>query len=183
MKQKTRILWIEDEARYDLALLAAPVIMDRRFDLVVAETASEGIARLLEDRYDVIIVDIRLDPGENQDWVKLDQQSDGKVSARLGLHLLYTVLGHDDAKITLGDKRPTWLKPEMIGVLSVETEEELSEHLTRLNITKFHHKSAASPPTVLLEMVESLLQQSAKSTSQSVADVPSVPGQQTGEHQ
>jgi hypothetical protein len=183
MKQKIRVLWIEDQARYDLVELAAPVHIDRRFDLVVAETASEGIARLLEDHYDAIIVDIRIDPGDNQDWVKLYQQSDGKVIARLGLQLLYTILGHPKARISLGDKRPTWLKAEMIGVLSIETEKELSEHLTKLKITQFRHKSAASPPTVLLEMVESLLSQSAKSTSQSVGDEPSGPVQQTGEHQ
>jgi DNA-binding NtrC family response regulator len=67
MTQKRRVLWVEDGARYDLVNMAAPVYMDGKYDLIIAEDASSGIDYLLKDTFDVIIVDIRIPPGGDKE--------------------------------------------------------------------------------------------------------------------
>jgi hypothetical protein len=157
MKQKSRILWIEDGARYDVAELAAPVYMNVNYDLITAENASDGILALLSGEFDVIIVDIRLPPGNDRNWIDLYNKSGAnKVSARLGLHLLYTILGHHDAKIVLG-VRPEWIKPDKIGVLTVEGQSEVAVHLKNLKITVYEQKQAAMSETALLELIDKIL--------------------------
>jgi hypothetical protein len=161
MTQKRRVLWVEDGARYDLVNMAAPVYMDGKYDLIVAEDASSGIDYLLKDTFDVIIVDIRIPPGNDKDWIKLHQKwGNNKVSARLGLDFLYTILGHQDAKINLRDNRPTWIESTKIGVLTVESQLELDEHLKKLQITIYHQKRAEMPEEILLNLIEKILVQS-----------------------
>lgn len=158
MAPKYRVLWVEDGARYDLVNMAAPVYMDGHFDLVIAEDASSGIVYLLKETFDVIIVDIRLPPGNNRDWIILHQKSGAeKVSARLGLEFLYTILGNQNAKISLGDSRPEWITPTKIGVLTVESQLELDDHLKNLQITVYYHKRAEMPEEILLTLIKSVI--------------------------
>jgi hypothetical protein len=157
MKQKNKVLWVEDAARYDLAHLAAPVIMDGGYDLVVAENASDGIAQLLQSIFDAIVVDIRIPPGNDKAWINLYEMSGyEKVSARLGRCFLYTILGHPNAEIKL-DKRPEWIIAEKVGVLTVESHLELDEDLKELGITVYHQKHSETPETILLELIEKVL--------------------------
>jgi hypothetical protein len=161
MTQKRRVLWVEDGARYDLVNLAAPVYMDGNYDLVIAEDASSGINYLLKDMFDVIIVDIRIPPGVDKEWINLHKKSGSdKISARLGLDFLYTVLGHQNATIMLRERQPAWIKPTMIGVLTVESQIELDEDLKRLQITVYHQKRAETPEEILLNLIEDVLAQS-----------------------
>jgi hypothetical protein len=83
-----------------------------------------------------------------------------KVSARLGLDFLYTILGHQNAKINLGDKLPAWIIPTRIGVLTVESRLELDEHLEKLQITIYHQKRAETPEEILLKLIEDIFAQS-----------------------
>jgi len=160
MAQKCKVLWVEDGARYDLVNMAAPVYMDGKYDLVIAEDASSGVDYVLKDTFDVIVVDIRIPPGIDRDWINLHKKSGAnKVSARLGLDFLYTILGNQNAKINLGDKRPAWITPTKIGVLTVESELELAEHLERLQITVFYRKRAEMPEEILLKLIEDILAQ------------------------
>jgi hypothetical protein len=160
MTQKYRVLWVEDGARYDLAHLAAPVYMDGKYDLVIAEDASAGMAVVLMDRFDVIIVDIRIPPGDEPNWIKLYQgNGTEKIAARLGLSLLYTFLGHPDAKIDLGSRRPAWITPARVGVLTVESQLELHDDLTKLGITIHGHKRAETSDEILLELIQRVLDQ------------------------
>jgi hypothetical protein len=161
MTQKRRVLWVEDGARYDLVNMAAPVYMDGKYDLIIAEDASSGIDYLLKDTFDVIIVDIRIPPGGDKEWINLHKKSGAdKVSARLGLDFLYTILGHQNAKINLGDKLPAWIIPTRIGVLTVESRLELDEHLEKLQITIYHQKRAETPEEILLKLIEDIFAQS-----------------------
>jgi hypothetical protein len=161
MTKKCRVLWVEDGARYDLVNIAAPVYMDGDYDLVIAEDASSGIAYLLSDVFDVIIVDIRLPPGDDKEWINLHKKSGAdKVSARLGLDFLYTVLGHQSAKINLGNKRPDWIVSAKIGVLTVESQLELDEHLKQLQIKVYYHKRVEMPEEILLKLIVDIYEQS-----------------------
>jgi hypothetical protein len=160
MAQKYRVLWVEDGARYDLVNIAAPVYMDGKYDLVIAEEASSGINYLLKNIFDVIVVDIRIPPGNDNDWINLHKKSGGnKVAAQLGLDFLYTILGHQDAKINLEDKRPVWITPNKIGVLTVESQLELDKYLKELQIKVYHQKRAETPEEILLELIQKILNQ------------------------
>jgi CheY-like chemotaxis protein len=160
MAKKRRVLWVEDAARYDLVNIAAPVYMDGKYDLVIAEDASSGVSFLLEDFFDVIIVDIRIPPGSNKEWIALHKQSGfEKMSARLGLEFLYAILRHPNARINLGNNCPAWITPDMIGVLTVESQLELDEHLKCLQITAYNQKRAEMPEEVLLKLIERVLAQ------------------------
>ena len=155
MEPKCKVLWIENGVRHEVAHLAAPVVLDGKYDLIVAEDASAGIAQALASKFDVIIVDIRLPPGQSPEWVHLYQGLGGeRFSARLGLSLLYTLLGHPDAWIDLGPRRPAWITPFRIGVLTVESKSELDEDLIKLGITVHAHKRAEISEEVLLELIQ-----------------------------
>ncbi len=159
MNKRRRVLWVEDGSRYDLVQLAAPVLMEGDFELVEAENASEGIAKLLEGEFDVIIVDIRIPPGNHDDWIRLYEKSaSDKVSARLGRHFLFTILGHPKAEI-MRDRRLNWIKPEMVGVFSVEGHQELNGDLDLLGIksTNYYQKRANTPENILLTIIEDIL--------------------------
>lgn len=166
MKLKHSVLWIEDGARYDLATLPAPLYLND-YDLVVAENASDGIARL-KNPFEIIIVDIRIPPVDpakpklseyDKKWLSLYAESGKhKVAARLGRDLLYTILAHPEARI----KRPDgleWVRPDMIGVLTVEGYPEIREDLEKLGIVAYSQKGAGTTDTLLLDLVEKVVDQ------------------------
>lgn len=155
MKTITRVLWIEDGARFDLQELAAPVIVDGRFELVIAENVTEGVEWLTKEKFDVIIVDIRLPPGPGEKWIELYRESrEKRKAARLGRHLLFTILHHDDAEVKIDQLPKGGIVSSQVGVLSVETRRELEADLTRLNIKHCETKHAGTPNTLLLDLIE-----------------------------
>lgn len=164
MQTKYSILWIEDSSRYDLANLAAPVYMDGKYDLVLAEDVSEGIRYLTQlshstDQFDVIILDIRLPPGNHKEWIELYKEHGfSKLSARLGRHLLYTLLGSKEARIQLSDKFNK-IDASKVGILTVESFNELKVDLNTLQIKEYQYKQKQSDAseTLLLELIEKIL--------------------------
>lgn len=153
-----KVLWIEDDARFGLAQLAGPVYVHGGYDLMVASDISTAVARLERGRFDAVIADIRLPPGDNPAWQKLYQEAGGdKVHARLGLYLLYSLLGHPEAQVPL-DRRPTWLTPDMIAVFTVESRPEIGKTLEQLKIGVYEQKRADLPDTILLDIIEKVLE-------------------------
>lgn len=160
MKRKHPILWIEDGARFDLPYLAAPVYMDGGYDLFVAETIADGITHLQRREFDAIIMDIRVPPGNNAQWNKIYKEAGrNKVTARLGLKLLYSLLNHPEAEIKL-PARPDWITAKKIGVLTVESYPELKDHLDKLGITVYQQKHANIADVVLLDLIKQVLEKS-----------------------
>jgi CheY-like chemotaxis protein len=159
MNNKKKILWIEDGARIDLPRMAVPVYMDGSYDLVVAEDVSTAIYQLQRIKFNAVILDIRLPPGDNRNWIKLFNKAGGdKIAARLGLKLLSTILSSPKAEIQL-EKHISWITPERIGILTVEGLSELEEDLDELNINVFYQKQANMPETILLNLIEQVLEQ------------------------
>jgi hypothetical protein len=159
---KSRVLWVEDDARFGLAQLAGPVYVNGGYNLVVAGDVSTAVARIVEERFDAVIVDIRLPPGEDQAWHKLyGNARHDKVYARLGLHLLHSLLGQPDAKVPL-QICPDWLTPRSLGVFTVESHQEIEEDLKQLGIHVYQQKRADLPDTILLEIIERILVQQGK---------------------
>ncbi len=156
---KIKVLWVEDDARFGLAQLAGPVYVHGGYDLVVANDISTAIARLSRERFDAIIVDIRLPPGEDRAWIELySKEGRNKVQARLGLQLLRTLLDWPEAKIRL-EKEVDWIKPIMFGVFTVESWREIGEDLKELGIPVYEQKRADVPDTILLDIIEKILKQ------------------------
>ena len=152
MSSRRRVLWIEDGAHYELAHLAAPVYFDGRFELFVATNASEA-DRLLEDQYDAIVLDIRLPPGESEEWISLYQQQSRQTdSVRLGLVILERLMR--PLEQTLKDEIP---KPR-IGVLTVEEFDEFGGYDNTFNVRVWIQKHADMSETILLDMLEELFE-------------------------
>ena len=155
---KSRVLWIEDDARFGLAQLAGPVYVHGGYDLVVTGDVSTAITRLFRERFDVIILDIRLPPGDDPDWRKLySEAGDDKIHARLGLHLVRSLVDQPEARVRLKRPPPDWLKPHLIGVFTVESQHEIGEELHQLGIGFYQQKRADLPDTILLQIIESIL--------------------------
>jgi len=77
-------------------------------------------------------------------------RGEDKADARLGLELADWLLnGRTDFPI----KRPDWIKPQHVGVFTVENDPGLHTRLEYLKITVFEHKTAGLPDTVLVEII------------------------------
>jgi hypothetical protein len=81
-----------------------------------------------------------------------------KIQAQLGLRLLYWLLSGDPS--IYASKPPGWIKPFQIGVFTVESSREIQKDLDKLNVTTFQQKVAGLPDTVLLDLIDRLLEES-----------------------
>ncbi len=87
--ERKRILWVEDSARFDLAKIVGPIYRARRFHLSLAEDATSAVRMLSSNTFDVVIMDIRIPPGEDEFWIKRYQDNGSDASqAKLGLLVL-----------------------------------------------------------------------------------------------
>ncbi|MGA9771611.1 MAG: hypothetical protein WBV94_21450 [Blastocatellia bacterium] len=149
---KIRALWIEDNALFDLQHVLGPIYMDGRYDLVIAENASDGIQLIMQQEFDAVIVDIRLPPGGNQDWVTLYNDIQYWASARLGLIILYSLLKTDESKIK-HSHIPPWINSNKFGVFTVESEGEVKPHLDKLKVSVYERKTAQTSTRIVLEIL------------------------------
>ena len=154
---KKNILWIEDAASGDLSELSAYVNSLGKYDLNVALNVSQGLFHLLQKEYDAIVVDIRITPGEENSWSELYYTLGGSpTSAKLGLHLLYSIFKHPNSKIII-DQVPSWITTGRFGVLTVER--GLADHMKILNINTYMVKSPSeSDETALSKVIELILE-------------------------
>ena len=154
-----KVLWIEDDADSDLYHLASPVYIEGNYHLDIASNASEAFFYLNERRYDIIIVDIRIPPGKNPEWLSryehLQRQSNAN-SSRLGLELLRRIFGENGQGPSLRVSQN--LVADRYGVFTVERFEELQADLTELNLMelKYKRKNAMMPHTALLEFIQEI---------------------------
>jgi hypothetical protein len=160
MRPRPRVLWIEDQATTDLMELAAQVYATCRYDFTIARNVTEGVDRLREHHYDVVIVDVRLEPGSSPDWINYyKQRRYDKLAARLGLVLLYCLLKPKEAPGDVHLHIPASVEngTTRFGVLTVESPQEMDKDLKALKIRVYRQKTERTPSTVLVEMIEALL--------------------------
>ena len=155
---KPRVLWIEDSARLELRNLVGPIYFEGKYDFRLAEDVTSAMNLLLAEQFDAVIVDIRLPPGIDHRWQELYEKSgSNKVQAELGLKLLQWLLRADPT--VYPSPPPTWVKPERIGVFSVESTQAIGATLKRMGIPVYQQKIAGLPDTVLIEMINRILEQ------------------------
>lgn len=149
-----KVLWIEDSARFELSNLTGPVYFSGEFDFQQADNITSAISFIKAKEYDVLVVDVRLPPGVDPYWLDLYQRT-GEVRGgeKLGLSFLYWLLSRDGNYLI---PPPEWIKPNLIGVFTVESYQEIKEKLNDLNINIFKQKTAGLPDTSLLDLIREI---------------------------
>ncbi|NJC96881.1 MAG: hypothetical protein C3F07_20855 [Anaerolineales bacterium] len=153
---KPRVLWIEDSARFELNNLTGPIYFYGKYDFQQVEDITTAVNFLLARPFDVLIVDVRLPPGNDPYWRDLYQNvtADGG-GEKLGIKFLYWLLSRDGE---YQQTPPDWVSADQIGVFTVENYQEIQEKLDALEIKVFKHKSAGLSDTTLLDLIEEILE-------------------------
>jgi CheY-like chemotaxis protein len=160
---KKRVLWIEDSGYGENVALTASVFLSGRYDLRVAITATSGLEELSHGEFDVVIVDIRLPPGEDPRWIaEYGARGASSKAARLGLRILEIVLGNGGAAWSREVFPEAMRNPLRYGVLTVEAYETLASSLDRLGIITFRNKHAAVENSLLLELIDAVVMNAAR---------------------
>ncbi len=152
---RPRVLWIEDNARLDLRKMIGPLNCERRFHFQLATDVTEGIRMLKTEQYDAIIIDVRLPPGPDSAWARQYRGAGSdKITAELGLKLLMWLLCND--RSVERTPPPAWVHPEMVGIFSVESREEVDVDLASLGVL-YEEKKAELAGTFVRDMFLRLL--------------------------
>lgn len=113
-----KVLWLEDQqSDFKLntgALFRAGYIVD------IVESVSEALEKLRREKYIAMIFDLKVLPGEDTQWIELDEKKQVEkpnFDSNLGLELLYSLFNHRDARIKLDT--PIKINPKKIIVFSV----------------------------------------------------------------
>jgi hypothetical protein len=154
--EKHNVLWVEDGAFAEMSQMSAPIYVSGKYDLVIAENATEGLRELMrkDKEFDTIIVDIRLPPGDDEDFLKLYyNRNESKVAARLGLSLLERVLKDEGNLIPRRHK-----EVKRFGIFTVEGPAELVDDLKALDLEelKVYQKKETHSKDTLLEIIEAI---------------------------
>lgn len=155
---KKKVLWIEDAGDTDLSELGGYLSSIGKYDLTIAIDVADGLKCLKATTFDVVVVDIRVLPGDSKSWQDLYYDLGGVPSeAKLGRHLLYSICGHPEARIHLGPERPDWISADGIAVFTVEN--NLQADMSALGIGTYFIKTAshADGEKMLVKVVESVL--------------------------
>ncbi len=154
---RPRALWIEDGARSELSHLSGPVLYDGRIELVLSEDLTTAVEYIREEEFDVVIVDVRLPPGDDPHWKGLHRRAGkDKVHAELGLQLLRWMLApHTSQDLA---PPPDWVHPKRVAVFSVESKLEILSSLEELGVEVIQQKRADLPDTILRELIERILE-------------------------
>ena len=146
-----KVLWLEDHhndfGSYKSKLFKASYAVD------AVESAAEAVTKLKKDNYIAFIVDIKVPPGEDKEWIELDkmkQRENPGSDTHLGLELLHALFNPDQTNVRLDP--PIKIDPKKIIVLTVvsgKTREILSLGIPRQQIL---YKSSSDSKT-LLQMV------------------------------
>lgn len=171
--QRHHLLWVEDETQHEMQGFVGPLYAEWKYDIDLAIDASQALARLRQKRYDAVIVDIRIPPGEDECWQEIYNLHGADPSAaKLGLVLLEFLFGQDEngsapktrLKLNgrdfdlcrLGGRPESNLDPSRFGVFSVESN-DLEDQLSRLGVGKALAKRARTPRIALVELIDEIL--------------------------
>lgn len=150
-----KVLWIEDGAEQELFNMLSPIYISGKYDLSIARDATEAVEKLRTGSFSAVIVDIRLPPGRDRQWVEVYQgYRENRDAAMLGLHLLRALFAPEKTAIKVADDQKERHPPSRFGVFSVES--DLEDELTSLNILNYEKKNAHTPRTKVLELIEKI---------------------------
>ena len=153
---RKKVLWIEDAAISALHLYLAPMYMSGLYETDIALNATEAVERLRSDRYDAVVVDIRIPPGTDPNWRKIYKHHNRDVKkARLGLLLIEGIFQAEYAEYVFQDP-PDWVDPSRFGVLTVERQRDIQAALANVGVKVMHRKDGQDGGE-LLKVVEYII--------------------------
>lgn len=155
---KIKVLWIEDGAYSEVGTQAGPVENSGSYDLAISLDASDATEKLLNNKYDIVIFDIRITPGKDGKWQRIYAEQGFDVQkAKLGLQLLYCVLGKCKSKIDIDfSNTKEWLTANMMGVLTIEDSDEIKKEIKEIGIKHYVSKKARMPSLTLLNLLNDI---------------------------
>ncbi len=158
--RRYNVLWIEDES-LDLARQAAAVFSQVIYRMRIARTATEAVKLLSNDLlYDAIIVDMRLEPGDDDHWRQLSQRrTRGGQRILLGQQLIYSLLGHEEAVVRLQPKPP--VEPHLLAVMTVEPLHHIQEFMQQIGLDpreRYVNKTDGLAHDALLQLIQRIVQ-------------------------
>lgn len=165
---RIRVLWVEDGAAGEFANIGGPLHTEPAVSLAIAFNASDAVHRLLSSEFDVVIVDVRLPPGEDWRWIALyDERGREAAQAQLGIELVRSAMAHAEARIVL-KRRPSWLSATRFALLTVEHREEMRALVGPLGVTKIYekddvYKSTSSDCPLAIRILKEVLSAQGKS--------------------
>lgn len=150
-----KILWLEDQYKdfsaYRSALFRAGYLVE------FVPSVSETVEKLRKNEYVAIIFDIKVLPGNDQEWIELDKKKRDEYpnfDSYLGLELLYSIFNPGDAKVKLNP--PIFIDPRKVIVFSVVYDK--NKEISSLGVPEHQviYKSSSDLSTLpkLIEKIE-----------------------------
>lgn len=150
-----KVLWLEDQdnkfASFRGALFREGYIVD------IVQSVSAAVQKLGKEEYTAVIFDIKVLPGDNEKWIKLDEtkrREDPNMGSSLGLELLYSLFAPDKAKVKL--EPPIKVDPRRIIVFSVVYDKDEEIEVLSIPTDQIINKSTANLSTLptLINQIE-----------------------------
>jgi hypothetical protein len=145
------VLWIEDQVESDLNDIFAEAVAAGHSLTYVAD-ATGALNAMTMHRFDFVIVDVRIAPGDDQRWRSYyyGMCLGDKTVARLGLQVLRSIWNRNP-EVPLPEERRQglqWLTPDRVGILTVEVlgkPDNLEADLEELGIPVEHYIRKTDP--------------------------------------
>lgn len=128
-----KILWLEDQYE-DFTTYRSPLFRNG-FIVEAAQSVSELERKIRKDDYIAVIFDLKVLPGDDEKWLKLDVQKRTQMpyfDSYLGLELLRAIFNPVESEITLVP--PIKVDPEKVIVFSVVNDEKVLKELISFRI-------------------------------------------------
>jgi hypothetical protein len=149
-----KVLWLEDDyedfGAYTSSLFRAGYMVD----MVIS--VSEAVTKLRSENYCVVIIDIKVLPGDDKEWTDLDkkiQRKNSGIDSHLGLELLHALFDPDYTNIKLDP--PFKIDPQKIIILTVVPDKEREISSLGIPSQQILYKSSSDTKT-LLQMVKDI---------------------------
>jgi CheY-like chemotaxis protein len=143
-----KVLWLEDHHNdfdaYKTKLFKANYAVD------AVESAAEAVMKLRNDNYIAFIVDIKVPPGDDKEWVDLDKKIQRKNP---GLELLRSLLNQAIANVKIDP--PVKIDPGKIIILTVVPDKDREISALGIPRQQILYKSSSDTKT-LLQMVKDI---------------------------
>ena len=133
MKNK-KILWLEDQYE-DFSVYKSPLFR-AGYVIDFVNSVSNAVQKIREEKYIAFIFDIKVLPGEDQEWITLDKRKREEYprsDSNLGLELLRSIFNPREANVTLDP--PIEIDPGKVIVFSVVFDDK-AEEISALGIPR-----------------------------------------------
>jgi hypothetical protein len=154
MTMPLKVLWVEDGARHDYRHYLVPVYLESKIHLQTVEDATQAVSMLRSTKYDALILDVRIFPGQDPFWVeKFRHASNDKAEAQLGIELMHFMLDGAKSGIPTG-----WINLSSVAFFTVEDWSYVQQKLRiQIDEKQYERKRIDSPDDILLQLIKRVI--------------------------